>query len=144
MAREKQKSPQSNGRGRLSRLRGAVARTAHKLTSKLHRGSVEPMEMQPPAPPRARAEGGQGRPRRPQTDVPLDLIGRAYTPAQTSLKGPFRATGEDLQRDQELAEGYAEERWNAEDRFTNKSGDARIGTHGRSYEPGEERSGRNR
>jgi hypothetical protein len=41
------------------------------------------------------------------------------------------------QRDQESALGVADERWNDEDRLTNKSGDPRIGTHGRTYEPGE-------
>ena len=30
-----------------------------------------------------------------------------------------------------------DERWNDEDHFTNRSGDPRIGTHRRSYEPGE-------
>ena len=60
-----------------------------------------------------------------------------YTPNQTSLKASFRSTGEDRQRDQEFASGYADERWNDEDHFTNKSGDPRIGTHGRSYEPDE-------
>ena len=63
----------------------------------------------------------------------------AYTPTQTSLKAPFRADGRDQQSDQELTPGDLSDRWNAEDRFTNKSGDPRIGTHGRAYEPGETR-----
>jgi hypothetical protein len=33
----------------------------------------------------------------------------------------------------------ADDRWQDEDHFTNKSGDARIGTHGRGDEPGEKR-----
>ena len=57
-----------------------------------------------------------------------------YTPTQTSLKASFRTTGEDQQRDQEFVAGYADERWNEEDRLTNKSGDPRIGTHGQRYE----------
>jgi hypothetical protein len=79
--------------------------------------------------------------RRPQreADIPLDRIENAYTPTQTSLKAPFRASGADRQRDQEFASGVADERWNEEDRYTNKSGDPRIGTHGRTYEPGEKR-----
>lgn len=141
MARETQKSSHADGRGRLARMRGAVARTARTLTSKLRRGkAAEAIEAQPRQ--QQRAEASTARPRRPQTDVPLDLITNAYTPTQTSLKGPFRSTGEDHSRDQELANGYSDERWNAEDRLTNKSGDPRIGTHGRSYEPGE-RTGRN-
>lgn len=70
-------------------------------------------------------------------DIPLDRIEHTYTPTQTSLKAPFRASGADQQRDQDLARGVADERWNAEDRYTNKSGDPRIGTHGRKYEPGQ-------
>ena len=31
-------------------------------------------------------------------------------------------------------------RWQDEDHFTNKSGDSRIGTRGRTYEPGEQRT----
>ena len=78
--------------------------------------------------------------RRPQTDIPMDQLDNAYTPTQTSLKAPFRASGADHQRDQEFAGGVADDRWNDEDRFTNKSGDPRIGTHGRTYEPGESRA----
>ena len=74
------------------------------------------------------------------TDIPLDRIEGAYTPTQTSLKSPFRASGADQQRDQEFARGVDDNRWNDEDRFTNKSGDPRIGTHGRTYEPGERRA----
>lgn len=143
MARETPKSSQSDGLGRLARMRDAVGRTARKLTSKLRRGKVaEPIAAQPRS--AQRAEGRQGRPRRLQTDVPMDLISNAYSPTQTSFKAGFRATGDDQQRDQEMADGYAEPRWNEEDRLTNKSGDPRIGTHGRSYEPGEHRTGRNR
>jgi len=58
----------------------------------------------------------------------------SYTPKQTGLKTSFRATGKEQQRDQELAGGFADERWNDEDRYTNKSGDPRIGTHHRKYE----------
>lgn len=60
-----------------------------------------------------------------------------YTPTQTSLKASFRSDGSDQQRDQEPAGGFSDERWNDEDHFTNKSGDPRIGTHGRNDEPGE-------
>lgn len=80
-----------------------------------------------------------GRGTRRQTDIPMDQIEAAYTPTQTSLKAPFRSSGADRQRDQEFARG-ADDRWNDEDRLTNKSGDPRIGTHGRTYEPGERRA----
>ena len=134
MARDTKKS------SRLAQMGGAVARTARRLTSKLHREKPEePLQTQHAA--SAPAAPSHERPRRTQTDVPFDLISNVYSPTQTSLKGPFRADGGDHQRDQD---GYDSERWSAEDRFTNKSGDPRIGTHGRSYEPGEQRARRNR
>jgi hypothetical protein len=133
MARETRKS------SRIARMRGAVARAARKL---FRRERIdEPMEV-PARSVSAAADERRARPRRLQTDVPFDVISNAYTPTQTSLKGPFRASGADHQRDQD--DYVAEGRWNDEDRFTNKSGDPRIGTHGRSYEPGESRGGQNR
>lgn len=141
MARREEPSATKIGRrGRISRLRGAIARNARKLTSKLHRKRAEEperMEMTPSE--QVRTPAHHARPTRRQTDIPLDLISNTYTPPQTSLKGSFRTNGEDRQRDQELAGGYADERWNDEDRLTNKSGDPRIGTHRRSYESAQDR-----
>ncbi len=77
-------------------------------------------------------EKKQGRP-----DIPLELIAGIYSPTQTSLKAPFRASGADHQADQEFVEGFDDGRWQNEDHYTNKSGDPRIGTHGRTHEPGE-------
>ena len=87
------------------------------------------------------AASGNGRARQTQrkADIPLDRIENAYTPTQTSLKAGFRTSGADQQRDQEFAGGFEDDRFNDEDRLTNKSGDPRIGTHGRAYEPGEAR-----
>jgi hypothetical protein len=73
----------------------------------------------------------------------MDVLAGTHTVQQTSVKTSFRSDGDDRHRDQEFAGGFADERWNDEDRFTNKSGDPRIGTHGRTYEPGEDRPGRN-
>ncbi len=61
------------------------------------------------------------------------------TPPLTSSKAGFRSDGADHQQDQEYAFGVADDRWNDEDRMTNKSGDPRIGTHRRTYEPEEAR-----
>lgn len=82
----------------------------------------------------------QAQPRRVATDIPMDQLDNVYSPTQTSLKAPFRVSGADHQSDQEFANGVANDRWNDEDRLTNKSGDPRIGTHGRTYEPGELRA----
>ena len=120
----------------------AIARTAKKLTSKLRpakRKKAEPVTARATtrATPKVKTARATPRPaaraaKRP-ADIPIELIERTYTPTQTSLKTPFRADGSDRQRDQDLpGEG-----WNDEDHYTNKSGDPRIGTHGRAYEPGE-------
>jgi hypothetical protein len=83
---------------------------------------------------------GPQRVTRREADIPLDVLGRTYTPPFTGGKAGFRSDGADHQNDQEFAYGVSDERWNDEDRLTNKSGDPRIGTHRRTYEPGEAQS----
>lgn len=92
----------------------------------------------------AASAGTQTRTVRRETDIPLDRIDQAYTPPLTSSKAGFRSDGADHGNDQEFALGVADDRWNDEDHYTNKSGDPRIGTRGRTYEPGEERAGTDR
>ena len=77
---------------------------------------------------------------RREADIPLDVIGQTYTPPATSSKAGFRSDGSDHQRDQEFATGVSESRWQDQDQLTNKSGDPRIGTHRRTYEPEEARA----
>lgn len=79
-----------------------------------------------------------GRVTRREADIPLDVIDRSYNPPFTGGKAGFRSDGADHQNDQEMAYGVHDERWNDEDRLTNKSGDPRIGTHRRTYEPAEQ------
>ena len=116
-----------------------------KLTHLIHRDHREHHDEERHVPtieeaPRRKAAAPE-HPVKRETDIPLDLVSRTYTPTQTSLKAPFRADGNDHQRDQEYSRGVLEnERFSDEDRFTNKSGDPRIGTHGRSYEPAESRN----
>ena len=124
---------------------GPLRRVFRSVTSRLrphHDDEPQPQpvprEEQPPRAART-AEPQRARPVRREPDIPLDRVERAYMPMQTSLKAPFRADGRDRQSDQELTPGDRSDRWNDEDRFTNKSGDPRIGTHGRAYEPGEKR-----
>jgi hypothetical protein len=112
-------------------VKSAVSPTAKKASGRLRPARLNEEK------PRRRGDGKAARPARRQPDIPLEILDRTYTPKQTSLKASFRTNGEDRQRDQELAGGYADERWSDEDRFTNKSGDPRIGTHHRKYEPNE-------
>jgi hypothetical protein len=126
------------GKSAISKAGGAIARTARKLTAKLNprNRSAKPAE----AATRkviAKPQTATARAKQPRTDIPLDLVESTYSPKQTSLKTSFRSDGADQQDDQEMPIGAAG-RWQDEDHFTNKSGDARIGTHGRSYEPGEQ------
>ncbi|HUJ16006.1 MAG TPA: hypothetical protein VL284_19615 [Thermoanaerobaculia bacterium] len=132
MARRATKSP-------LKAAKSAVRRAAKKLSSRLHT-TKESAAAAPGRKTRARtakAGAAHARPARREADIPLDVLNHTYTPKQTSLKASFRASGEERQRDQELAGGFADDRWSDEDRITNKSGDPRIGTHHRKYEPGE-------
>jgi|SRR5581483_1064393 len=126
----------------LKAAKRAISRTAKKIGKRLRPARQKPQaaaaasRTQKPA-MKKRAPAKAARPTRREADIPLDVLDRTYTPRQTSLKASFRASGEERQRDQELASGYVETRWNDEDRLTNRSGDPRIGTHRRKYEPGE-------
>lgn len=128
----------------LSKVTSAVKRTASKVTAGLRKAkeSVTREEKPAPAPlPRmatksATKPAATARRKRPTADVSPEVLERTLTP-KTSMKAGFRASGVDQTRDQEMSRGFSDERWNDEDRLTNKSGDPRIGTHGRTYEPGE-------
>jgi hypothetical protein len=127
---------------RVARAGSAIKRTAKKATARLRpaRRRQAQKAAAAPAPRRAKKPGVEkatARPAQRRTDIPLEVLNRTYTPKQTSLKTSFRSDGQERENDQELAGGFADERWSDEDHFTNKSGDPRIGTHHRKYEPGE-------
>lgn len=135
----KRETQEAGSLGRIRRVAGAVKRlftrgrkAAAQSTAEEAAPVRQPATKRPPAAQKAR---GTKR----EADIPLDVIGRTYTPPMTSSKASFRSDGADHQQDQELPTIMADERWNDEDRFTNKSGDPRIGTRGRTYEPGETR-----
>ena len=139
--------PRKQGKSAVKRAGGAVARTARKLATKLDprkhaKVAAAPAAKKATAKPKAaptKAGPGPARPMRRESDVPMDLLAQSYAPSQTSIKTSFRSDGADHERDQEMPPG-AGERFENEDHFTNKSGDSRIGTHGRTYEPGEQRA----
>ena len=85
------------------------------------------------------AEPAVSRPVQRTSDIPMEAIENAYTPPITSSKASFRSDGADHARDQDFITYASEDRWNDEDRLTNKSGDPRIGTHGRSDSREEEK-----
>ena len=134
--------PRKQGKSVVKRAGGAVARTARKLATKLDPRKPAKVAAAPAARTAKAAEKkpspGPARPMRRESDVPMDVLAQEYAPSQTSIKTSFRSDGADHERDQELPPG-AGERFENEDHFTNKSGDSRIGTHGRTYEPGEQR-----
>jgi hypothetical protein len=150
--------PRKQGKSAVKRAGGAVARTARKLATKLDprkrvkaaaapkarkATAAKPKAAQTRAvqtkPAQKKASAAPARPMRRESDFPMDVLAQEYAPRQTSIKTSFRSDGADHERDQELPPG-AGERFENEDHFTNKSGDARIGTHGRTYEPGEQRA----
>jgi len=135
MARREKSTKQK--KSTLARVKSAVSRSAKKATARLRPAKRAEEKSEPPSPKLQRSGNGKARPARRQADIPLEILEQTYTPSQTSLKASFRTNREERERDQELAGGYASERWNDEDHFTNKSGDPRIGTHHRKYEPNE-------
>jgi len=136
------------GKSVVRKAGGAIARTAKKVTAKARnvtaklnprkRAAANLAETPVTNAPKPQSKPVTARPQPRQTDIPLDLIAAMYSPRQTSMKTSFRSDGADQQNDQEMLLG-ADDRWQDEDHFTNKSGDARIGTHGRGDEPGEKR-----
>ena len=123
-----------NRRGRIARLTDSVKRLfSHKQNDSEQRVAKSGRD-DVATPIRTVAERPHPeRPIRRETDIPLEQLNQSYSPTQTSLKSGFRSDGADQQRDQEFSSA-GDERWNEEDHFTNKSGDPRIGTHGRSYD----------
>ena len=127
--------PRKQGKSPITRAGGTIESTGPKVTTKRKPRKIAvtaeasaAREAKPKATPRT------ARTRRRESDVPLDLIAETYAPKQTSIKTSLRSDGADHEKDQELPPG-AGEIFENEDHFTNKSGDARIGTHGRNYEP---------
>lgn len=128
----------SRGEGRLRRVKDAVRRVFSR--SERTEEHAEPVSAAAAQPQRAaQDEPRAARTTRRQADIPLDVLDRAYTPPLTSSKASFRSDGADHHQDQEFSRGVADADWNDEDHYTNKSGDPRIGTRGRTYEAGEPR-----
>ena len=127
---------QSKGVGRLRKAANAVKSVVSRGRRESSPSTIEAA----PAAATRKASPKASRPARREADIPMGLLDRAYTPPATSSKASFRSDGSDHQQDQELTPGNANERWNDEDHYTNKSGDPRIGTHRRTYEPGETRA----
>ena len=130
----------TNERGLLRRTTAAVRRLfGRRARQEQTVQAAEPEHARPrrSKPSSHHTTGTAGRAPRREADIPLDVVASAYTPAATSSKASFRSDGADHQLDQEFAAGVADNRWKDEDRYTNHSGDPRIGTHGRTYEPGE-------
>ena len=123
--------------GPLQRAAGAVKRLFTRGGGDGDAARFEPTETpRAAAAPRneTKTAAPAGRPVTRRADIPMDVIDNAYTPPRTSSKASFRSDGADHARDQEFAGGRADNDWNDEDRYTNKSGDPRIGTHGRTYD----------
>jgi hypothetical protein len=128
----------SRGLGRLRRAANAVRRAFSR--GRGTEENAEPVSAAAAQPQRSvKSESRVARPPRREADIPLDVLDRAYTPPMTSSKASFRSDGADHQQDQEFSRGVADADWKDEDHFTNKSGDPRIGTRGRTYEANESR-----
>lgn len=121
------------------RVAGAVRRLFSRGRTSMEEPASEVATPEAPRQMKPRQETPKARPAQRQADIPLDVLDRSYSPNRTSSKASFRSDGADHQRDQEFAFTASDGGWNDEDHYTNKSGDPRIGTHRRTYEPGESR-----
>ena len=128
---------QSASTGPLQRVTSAVKKLFSRGRSESPEGESRTVEPQARTAAAGDATPQTARTTRRQTDIPMDVLDRTYTPPLTSSKASFRSDGSDHERDQEFAYGVADDRWNDEDRYTNKSGDPRIGTRGRTYDSAE-------
>lgn len=134
-------------KGVVARAASRVGKAIKSVTSKIRPAAAKAKKREEAAiaaqTPHGAKRSGKGkaaRVARRESDIPMDRIAETYTPPQTSLKGGMRGNGAGRQNDQEHGRGVDDDRWNDEDIITNKSGDPRIGTHGRTYEPGEARA----
>jgi hypothetical protein len=130
---------QRKGLRQLHAAANAVKRLFGRSAKSIENAKENEPQTQPSPRPQPVSANTFAPQRRVEADIPLDVLDRTYIPERTSSKASFRSDGRDHQRDQEFAFGVADERWNDEDHFTNKTGDPRIGTHRRAYEPGESR-----
>jgi hypothetical protein len=138
-------SEEGSGRGSLRRAASSVGKVVRKAASKLRPGSRAAAAKSAATSQKAASNSKPAaRATHRQADIPMDAIAAAYTPPQTGMKSGFRSDGRDQQSDQEFIPSAADDRFNDEDRITNKSGDPRIGTHRRTYEPGERDAARTR
>ena len=143
-------SPKSSAKAKASDLAAAAGKLkARKQTSPTPAVRNQAPKAQPAkqatgnrTPSKARTPPASAKPAprsaKRTPDIEFGDLAKNYTPAHTSLKSSFREAGVARTEDQDMAGGFSDERWNDEDHFTNKSGDPRIGTHGRTYEPDEE------
>jgi hypothetical protein len=138
------KSRLSSTRSRISSIGGQIKEAARTLVAKVRRSEPEPHKAESPtASTPAQPTRQTKRPTATTTRVaPTVHRDDAFSPSQRSAKAPFDRNRAEKPRDLEsdLMIGMADERFNEEDRYTNKSGDPRIGTHGRSYEREEKRT----
>ena len=145
-ARGKSKSAKSgDGDGRekkgvVARAASRVGRAIRSVTAKVRPAAKAKQSETSKTPRTAKAAPKAARATRRDSDIPMDRIAETYTPEHTSVKSGMRGNGAGNRNDRNVGSGIDDDRWNDEDIITNKSGDPRIGTHGRTYEPGEARA----
>ena len=133
---------ETNGRGRIRRAASSVGNAVKRLAMKVKPGRA-PAEVEETEPaPRHMARHtisttAAAHPRLVDSDIPLETIEETYTPSQVASRASFRSDGHEREADQEYVRGVADDRFNPEDAFTNRSGDPRIGTHRRTHESAE-------
>lgn len=123
----------------VSRAASKVKKAVRTVAAKLRpgRARLEAAEKAQTPRPARKVQGAKARPKKTATDIPMNDLAATYTPRQASAKAGFRDNGRIRQSSQEFGRTIPDDRFAEEDGLTNKTGDPRIGTHRRTYEPGE-------
>jgi hypothetical protein len=139
------KSGDGDGRekkGVVARAAARVGKAIRSVTAKV-RPAAKAKQSAAQTPRAAKVAPKAARATRRDSDIPMDRIAETYTPEHTSVKSGMRGTRGNAgagRNEKNVGTAIDDNRWNDEDVLTNKSGDPRIGTHGRTYEPGEARA----
>ena len=83
----------SNGRGRIARITDSVKRLFSRKHDKSEGRVMRSGRDDVAVPVHTEREQPHARPAHRESDIPLDQLNQSYSPMQTSLKGPFRASG---------------------------------------------------
>ncbi|MGA7614216.1 MAG: hypothetical protein WBX15_03455 [Thermoanaerobaculia bacterium] len=131
-------------RGRLRRAAGRLRETLGSIRENFSTSESTGRRQQNPAVRTKNREAEDHRPPRRMPNVDLSPLDASSASQQSkSSAEPQRHAHHYIDQEAGVAMS-SESRWADEDRYTNRSHDPRIGTHGRSYDDADREEARNR